>query len=178
MKKSIIASVIALGLMGGVAHAATSNNTVIFHGAVSATTCDITPSQNGQILADSTVYLGTVAPNAEGQAKEFVLKAKDANDAACKALTAQQTATVSWSSAFLNANGLVADPGNSVAGDAQVLLNSVNAKTPGAITASANTADFTADKVTGEGLKFNAKAKGGATPGTFQTAASFSVAYK
>lgn len=178
MKKSIIASVIALGLMGGVAHAANSNNTVIFHGAVSATTCDVVPSQNGQLLADSTIYLGTVAPNTEGQAKEFVLKAKDANDPACKALTNQQTATVAWASSFLNVNGLVADPGNSVASDAQVLLNSVNSKTPGAITASANTADFTADKVIGEGLKFNAKAKGGATPGTFQTAASFSVAYK
>ncbi|HGB9753169.1 TPA: fimbrial protein [Escherichia coli] len=177
MKKGIIASVVALGLMGGVAHAANSSNTVIFHGAVSTTTCDITPSQNGQLLADSTIYLGTVAPNTEGQAKQFVLKAKDANDAACKALTAQQTATVAWASALLNANGLVAEQG-SIAGDAQVLLNSVNAKTPGAITASANTADFTADKVIGEGLKFSATAKGGATPGTFQTAASFSVAYK
>lgn len=177
MKKSIIASVVALGLMGGVAHAANSNNTVFFHGSVSTTTCDLSTSQNGQLLADSTVYLGTVAPNAEGQAKEFVLKATNANDAACTALTAQQTATVSWTSDLLNANGLVAGKG-SIAGDAQVLLNSVNAKTPGAITASANTADFTADKVIGEGLKFSAKAKGGATPGTFQTAASFSVAYK
>ena len=176
MKKSIISSVIALGLMGE-AYAANSNNTVIFHGAVSATTCELVPSQNGQLLVDSTVYLGTVAPNAEGQSKEFVLKAKDANNAACKALTAQNTATVAWTSAFLNANGLLADP-SSIANDAQVLLSSVNAKTPGAITASANTADFTADKVIGEGLKFNAKAKGGTTPGTFQTAASFSIAYK
>ncbi|CAD5746628.1 fimbrial protein [Escherichia coli] len=178
MEKNIIACVIALGLMGGGAHAANSNNTVIFHGAVSATTCDITPFQNGMLLTDSTIYLGTVAPHAEGQAKEFVLKAKDANDPACAALTAQQTATVAWTSAFLNANGLIADPSSSVATDAQVLLNSVNAKTPGAITASANTADFTADKVIGEGLKFNAKAKGGTIPGTFQTAVSFSVAYK
>ncbi|MCI3086819.1 fimbrial protein [Escherichia coli] len=176
--KNIIASVIALGLMGGVAHAANSSNTVIFHGAVSATTCDITPSQNGQILTAGTIYLGTVAPNAEGQAKEFALKAKDASDPACMALTAQQTASVAWTSAFLNANGLNADPSSSVATDAKVLLNSVNAKMPGAITASANTADFTADKVIGEGLKFSAKAKGGAIPGTFQTAASFSVAYK
>lgn len=178
MKKSIIVSVISLGLMGGIAHAANSSNTVVFHGSVSATTCDITPSQNGQLLTDSTIYLGTVAPSAEGQAKEFVLKAKDVNDPACAALTAQQTATVAWTSAFLNANGLVADPSSSIATDAQVLLNSVNAKTPGAITASANTADFAADKVIGEGLKFNAKVKGGTTPGTFQTAASFAVAYK
>lgn len=178
MKKSIIASVIALGLMCGVSHAANSNNTVIFHGAVSAKTCDITPSQNGMLLADSTIYLGTVAPNVEGQAKEFVLKAKNANDAECKALTNAQTATVAWASAFLNADGLVADPSSSVAKDAIVLLNSVNAKASGAITASANTADFDADKVIGEGLQFSAKAKGGATPGTFQTAASFSVTYK
>lgn len=179
MKKSIIASVIALGLMGGVAHAADSNNTVIFHGSVSATTCDLVPSQNGQLLAASTINLGTVAPGAEGQAQEFVLKAKNANDAGCKNLTAQKTATVSWRSAFLNASGLVADPSNSVASDAQVLLNNVNGINQGAaITASANSADFAADKIISEGLQFSAKAKGGATPGTFQTAASFSVAYK
>ncbi|WP_088552411.1 fimbrial protein [Escherichia coli] len=177
MKKSIIASVIALGLMGGVAHA-DSNNTVIFQGAVSATTCDLVPSQNGQLLADSTVYLGTVAPGVEGQAKEFVLKAKDSTDATCKGLTDQQTATVSWVSTFLNGDGLIADPDNSEAADAQVLLNSVNAKNPGAITSSAHTAEFTADKVIGDGLKFSAKAKGGTTVGSFQTAASFSVWYK
>ena len=178
MKKSIITSVIALSMMGGVAHAANSDNGVLFHGAVSATTCDIAPSQNGRVLSGSAVYLGTVAPNTEGQAKEFVLKARDAKDASCKALTGQQTATVSWTSTFLSANGLIADPNHSDATDALVLLSSVNAKTPGAITASENTADFTADKVIGEGLKFNAKAKGGAASGSFQTSAAFSVAYK
>ncbi|EIS3328274.1 TPA: fimbrial protein [Escherichia coli] len=178
MKKSIMTSVIALSMMGGVAHAANSDNSVLFHGAVSTTTCDLSPSQNGRVLSGSAVYLGTVAPNAEGQAQEFVLKAGDAKSDSCKALTSQKTATVAWTSAFLTANGLIADPNHSEATDAQVLLSSVNAKNPGAITASANTADFTADKVIGEGLKFKAKAKGGAASGSFQTAASFSVAYK
>lgn len=178
MKKSIIASVIALAMMGGIAHAADSQNTVIFHGAVSATTCDVAPSQNGHYLADSTVALGTVAPGAEGQATEFVIKAKDPNNQACAGLTSQQTATVSWTSALMNGTGLAADVNNSVATDAQVLLSSVNAKNAGAITASANTADFEANLLVGDGLKFSAKPKGGNESGTFQTAASFSVAYK
>ncbi|ENW0636919.1 major pilin PefA, partial [Salmonella enterica] len=44
MKKSIIASIIALGVLGGTAHAA---NEVTFLGSVSATTCDLTTSVNG-----------------------------------------------------------------------------------------------------------------------------------
>lgn len=177
MKKSIIASVIALGMIGGVAHAA-GNNTVIFHGAVSDTTCDIVPSVNGQVVADSTIALGTVSAGHAGAEKEFVMKAKNVNDPACKALTNQQTATVSWASAFLNGTGLIADAASSTATDAMVLLESKNAKNAGAITASANIAEFTADKVVGEGLKFAAKAQGGQEKGTFQTSASFSIAYK
>lgn len=173
MKNSIIASIVALGITGGAAHAADS--TVIFQGAVSATTCDLTPSVGGAYLPDSTISLGTVAPNTEGQAVEFALKASNPQDAACQGLGAQQTATVSWASAKFNATGLSVDGS---ASDATVLLNSVNAKTPAAITLSQNSADFTADKVVNDGLKFSAKTKGGAQPGTFTTAASFAVAYK
>ncbi|EGG3587708.1 major pilin PefA, partial [Salmonella enterica] len=54
MKKSIIASIIALGVLGGTAHAA---NEVTFLGSVSATTCDLTTSVNGAAQPNQVVQL-------------------------------------------------------------------------------------------------------------------------
>ena len=176
MKKSIIASIIALGMVGGAAHAAdVAKNNIFFHGSVTDTTCDITPSVNGTLLPSGTINLPVAQVGQEGQGVEFALKAADPTAAGCAGLTNQKTAIVSWVSDKLDATGLRVD---GQASDAMVLLSSVNAKTPGAINLTANTAEFTADNVIGDGLKFSAKTKGGNTAGTFSTAASFTVAYK
>lgn len=71
MKKSIIASIIALGVLGGTAHAA---NEVTFLGSVSATTCDLTTSVNGAAQPNQVVQLGTVQAGQEGTAVDFAMK--------------------------------------------------------------------------------------------------------
>lgn len=172
MKKSIIASIIALGVLGGTAHAA---NEVTFLGTVSATTCDLTTSVNGAAQPNQVVQLGTVAKGVTGQPVDFAMKPANPTAPGCQNL-AQKTATVSWASAALDGEGFGATSG--AAGDAKVLVDSVNSKNPGAVNANASTVDFDANNLTTDGLKFTAKLKGGQTEGDFKSVASFAVAYK
>lgn len=80
MKKSIIASIIALGVLGGTAHAA---NEVTFLGSVSATTCDLTTSVNGAAQPNQVVQLGTVQANQPGNFVDFAMKPVDPNAQGC-----------------------------------------------------------------------------------------------
>ncbi|HCC1352343.1 TPA: major pilin PefA [Salmonella enterica subsp. enterica serovar Paratyphi C] len=172
MKKSIIASIIALGVLGGTAHAA---NEVTFLGAVSATTCDLTTSVNGAAQPNQVVQLGTVQANQTGNAVEFAMKPADPTAQACGNL-AQKTATITWASAALDGEGFGATSGT--AADAKVLVDSVNSKAPGAVNANASSVDFDGANLTTDGLKFTAKLKGGQTEGDFKSVASFAVTYK
>lgn len=173
MKKSIIASVVALGVMSGYAHA----DQVIFTGAVTANTCQLAPSVNGNTLANQVVALPDVAPGATGNAVNFAMKPSNPAAAGCANL-AGKTVSVGWSGAGLSAEGFKANPG-SVASDATVLLTAKNSKTANtAINATVSAVEFEADKLTADGLQFEAKAKGGAQAGNFQSTASFTVAYK
>ncbi|MFH6596456.1 major pilin PefA [Salmonella sp. XN2] len=172
MKKSIIASIIALGVLGGTAHAA---NEVTFLGSVSATTCDLTTSVNGAAQPNQVVQLGTVQAGQEGQVVDFAMKPADPTAGGCQNL-AGKTATVSWASAALDGEGFGATSG--AATDSKVLVESVNSKKPGAVNANASMVDFDAGNLTADGLKFTAKLKGGQTEGDFKSVASFAVAYK
>ncbi|TQN75817.1 UNVERIFIED_ORG: hypothetical protein FHU00_4859 [Citrobacter freundii] len=175
MKKSIIASVVALGMIGGTAHAASE---VIFNGAVSATTCELAPSVNGNTLPNQVVTLATADLNKEGAATTFSMKPADPTAAGCTGLTDQNTISVGWSGANLGAQGFKANPG-SVASDAIVLLTAKNSKTADTvINVSAPSVDFAGDKLATDGLQFEAKTKGGAVAGNFTSTASFTVAYK
>ncbi|HGE5896224.1 TPA: fimbrial protein [Escherichia coli] len=174
MKKSIIASIIALGVLGGTAHAA---NEVTFLGAVNAATCDLTTSVNGAAQPNQVVQLGTVQVGKEGTAVDFAMKPADAAAPGCQGLDTK-TVTISWASAALNADGFGATSG--AASDATVLVNNVNAKTnPGAaVNANASSVEFNGADLKADGLKFQAKLKGGQTEGDFKSVASFAVAYK
>lgn len=172
MKKSIIASIIALGVLGGTAHAA---NEVTFLGSVNAATCDLTTSVNGAAQPNQVVQLGTVQAGQTGTAVEFAMKPADASAQGCQNLNTK-TVTVSWASSALNADGFGATSG--AATDAVVLVNSVNSKTPGAVNANTSTVDFDGANLTTDGLKFNAQLKGGQTEGDFKSVAAFAVAYK
>lgn len=175
MKKNLLAiSALALVVMSSSAMAA--SNEVTFLGAVTNTTCDLTTTVGGVAQPNGVVQLGTVAPNAEGKTVAFALKAANPADPACAALTSTDTATVSWASSSLGATGFGITSG--AAADSLVLVNSLNAKTPGAINANTSIVDFAADKVLTDGLQFDAKLKGGATIGDFKSVASFAVAYK
>lgn len=175
MKKGIIASVIALGMIGGTAHAASN---VIFSGAVSTTTCELAPSVNGSILANQVVTLPTAEPNKTGAVATFAMKAVDPSAAGCTALTDNNTISINWSGSNLGAAGFMANPG-SMASDAVVLLTAKNSKVADSvITASASSVDFAGSKLGTDGLKFDAKTKGGALSGNFTSTASFTVSYK
>ena len=173
MKKSIIASVIALGMLGGYAHA----GQVIFSGAVTADTCDLVPSVNGSPLPNQVIVLPTVAPGVTGNAVTFAMKPANQAAPGCANL-AGKAVTVDWSGSGLGVEGFRADAG-SIASDAVVMLTAKNSKTPNtAVNASASTVEFGGDKVTTDGLQFDAKTKGGQQAGNFQSTASFTVAYK
>ncbi|EEU9537396.1 fimbrial protein [Escherichia coli] len=176
MKKYIIASIVGMGIMSGtVAHAA--DNEVTFLGAVNTTTCNLTTSVNGAVQPNQVVQLGTVAVNQEGTPVNFAMKPANPNDPGCKGLDASKTVTVSWASAALNADGFGATSG--AATDATVMVNNLNAKTPNkAVNVNASTVEFSGDVLNTDGLKFQAKLKGGATEGDFKSVASFAVAYK
>lgn len=173
MKKSIIASIIALGVLGGAANAA--NNEVTFLGAVNATTCDLTTSVNGAAQPNQVVQLGTVAPKGTGDVVDFAMKPADPTAAGCQNL-AGKTVTISWASSALGAEGFSATSG--AADDATVLVNSVNSKAPGVVNANTHIIDFDGANLTGDGLKFNAQLQGGNKEGDFKSVASFAVAYK
>lgn len=174
MKKSIIASIIALGVLGGTAaHAA--NNEVTFLGSVNAATCDLTTSVNGAAQPNQVVQLGSVQPGVTGNVVDFAMKPADPAAPGCQNLDTK-TVTVAWASAALNADGFGATSG--AATDSTVLVNSVNSKIPGAVNANTSTIDFDGAKLATDGLQFQAKLKGGPTAGDFKSVASFAVAYK
>ncbi|EPB5280946.1 fimbrial protein [Escherichia coli] len=177
MKKYIIASIVGMGIMSGtVAHAA-NNNEVTFLGTVSATTCNLTTSVNGTAQPNQVVQLGTVSASQEGDFVDFSMKPVNPADSGCQNLDSKAV-TVTWASATLNASGFGATSGTAT--DATVLVKNVNAKTnTGAfVTADASTVEFNGSDLKTDGLKFQAKLKGGKTEGDFKSVASFAVAYK
>ena len=174
MKKSVIATVLTLGMISGYAHAASD---VIFSGAVSAVTCDLAPSVNGNTLPNQVVVLPVAAPNVEGSPATFAMKPVNSAAPGCANMTGK-TVSIDWSGAGLNSVGFAANAG-STASDATVLLTAKNSKTPNtAISVSSSTVEFEGDKLSTDGLQFEAKTKGGAQAGNFQSTASFTVAYK
>ncbi|EKN4715480.1 fimbrial protein [Yersinia enterocolitica] len=179
MKKSIIASVIALGLVGGAAHAA--NNEVQFVGAVTSETCDLQPETSDGGMITNIVNLGSVKVGETGQPVEFALKPVDATAPGCQAIAVpNKTATVSWASPAFTADGLKAISG--AATDAAVLLTAKNSGAAGnadtVINSSTRSVLFPATQITQDGLTFAAQLKAKNAVGDFQSAASFVVAYK
>ena len=170
MKKLMIASAIAMTMTAGSAMA--SQGDVKVFGNVSAVTCDVTPSIDGNVT--DLVQLGTVAPGGEGDAKDIIFKATNVSGGDCASLT-DKTASIAWTGE-LTPNGIGAQGGT--AQDAYVILTPANGKDSNPINASHNVSTFAASKLATEGLQFTAKLKGGTTPGDFQTAAAYAVTYQ
>ncbi|MEB5957030.1 hypothetical protein MXE97_19995 [Escherichia coli] len=182
MKKLMIASAIAMTMAAGSAMASQGN--VQFFGTVTAKTCDLVVDQGGAVV--NMIQLGSVgnggtsAGNDIGEEKTFTLK--PAAGANCNSITA---AKMAWDSPAMNANGIGNQSGKAI--DAHVKLVAVNSmgkvqtdiNADKEIKAGQNTVDYT---ITGtgladEGFKFKAQLVGGTTPGDFNTAAAYSVAY-
>ncbi|WP_089576374.1 hypothetical protein [Escherichia coli] len=180
MKKSIITSIIALGLVSGLAQAAEKE--IQFVGSVTAVTCDIEPSVDGSdTMMPGIIQLGTVKINETGRAVDFTFKPSAAadNQANCDAMLDTGTVSLTWTSDKFSNEGLGSFSG--VATDAHVEITPQNAKTqPGFIKASATTHEFapTLLKTGGVGLQYKAALHGGLVAGDFHSAAKFNFSYK
>lgn len=177
MKKTIIASILALGIIG-VNTAQAADSEVNFIGAVTAETCDLSPAVGGTTQLSTVVQLGTVAPGEnDGTPVNFSLKAANPAASGCANLEDQDVAHVSWTSPAMNAEGLGATAGT--ADDAVVILKTLNAKDAQVtINNTTRAADFEAKKALSDGLQFSAQLKSGQKSGDFQSVAAFAVSYK
>lgn len=172
MKKVIIASTVALSFMGMVNTASAAHGEVQFIGAVTATTCNLVPEVGGAV--NNLVQLGTAGLTTAAPAVSFALK----GDANCTALTATDTAEISWGGPF-NAQGLRAQSGTATG--AWVKLTAVNSKTANQdMTSALSTASFAGNLIISgaDGAQFTATLNGGGTAGDYKSAAAFVVAYK
>ncbi|CAD5881985.1 putative fimbrial protein FanC [Escherichia coli] len=182
MKKSILASVIALGMVSGLAQAA--GNEVQFVGSVVATTCDLEASGTGSDagLVKNIIELGQTKINTPGKEVTFVFKpVNDAqNQQNCEQLAGSGSKVVlTWNSnAFDGQNGLGAISG--AASDAFVTVQALNADTNNNVVmlTSGASQEFAAAKLASDGLQYKAQLVGKTQPGDFQTASKFTVHYK
>ncbi|WP_089644659.1 hypothetical protein [Escherichia coli] len=185
MKKSIIASIVALGMASGMAQAAV--NEVQFHGNVTTVTCDLTPSVDGSLNPNGPglIELGDAKVGGEGKVVSFAFKpVSDAqNVAACNAIAndaAINGINLTWTGSKFGSAGLGALDG-SAAADSHVEIKPINSKTQNAtfVKASGETNSFERTVLLqgGDGLKYEAVLKAGQTAGDFKAAATFNMTY-
>lgn len=182
MKKSILASVIALGMVSGLAQAA--GNEVQFVGSVVATTCDLEASGTGSDagLVKNIIELGQTKINTPGKEVTFAFKPVNnaQNQKNCEQLAGSNSKVVlTWNSnAFDGQNGLGAISG--AASDAFVTVQALNADTNNNVVmlTSGDSQEFAAAKLASDGLQYKAQLVGKTQPGDFQTASKFTVHYK
>lgn len=181
MKKSIIASVVALGLVSGLAQAAEKE--IEFVGSVTKITCDITPVVDGaESMTPGVIQLGSVHLNSYGKAVDFAFKPTPyaTNIMSCDEMDDNGTAVLTWSGDKFSSQGLQGLSGSAT--DAVVEIKAMNAKTGAGdiVTASGTEHEFEASllKTGGEGLKYKAQLVGGSQAGDFKTAAKFNFSYK
>lgn len=182
MKKSILASVIALGLVSGLTHAA--ENEVQFVGSVVKTTCDLEASGTGPNagLVKNVIELGQATTGMPGKDVNFAFKpVNEGNNVQNCAQLAQDgisTVALTWNSNAFNGTGLAAISGT--ASDAYVEVKATNAKVGNdeVMTTSGAVQEFDATKLSSEGLQYQAKLIGGNKPGDFKTASKFTFYYK
>ncbi|MBZ8396668.1 fimbrial protein [Escherichia coli] len=171
MKKLMIASAIAMTMAAGSAMA--SHGEVQFFGNVTEVTCDVTPEVNGSVT--DLVQLGTVTKGAKGEEKHIKFKATGSTGGKCTSLDGKN-ATFTWQG-NLGENGINAQSG--LADDAYVIFTPVNADDGNnPITASQQTATFSAEKAISDGFEFKAQLQGKDKVGDFYTAAAYAVTYQ
>ncbi|HAW4095027.1 hypothetical protein [Escherichia coli] len=175
MKKLMIASHIAMAMAASSAMATVqrgSQGEVQFVGTVAAKTCDVVISGDGAV--NNQVQFGVV--NANGTAtKGFKVLLKDPS-----CISGSNKATFVWYSPALGDTGIKNQSG--AAKDAYVELKGKNGATNAPsradlITALNNSLDFTVSQAE-MGFEYEATLHAGTTPGSFETAASYTIAYE
>lgn len=175
MKKLMIASAIAMIMAAGSAMADVkqgSQGEVQFIGTVAAKTCDVFVSGDGAV--NNQVQFGVT--NVGGTVdKEFTVSLKDPT---CVASSTK--ATFVWFSPTLSNTGIKNQSGT--ASDSYVELKAKDgadnaADHTDAITALNNSVGFTISQAE-KGFVYEATLHAGSTPGSFETAAAYSVVYE
>ncbi len=184
MKKSIIASVIALAAFSGAANAANAapdaNAGTIdlnFSGTVSTTTCALDPTVGG-ITGKNDIALGQTELNTKGADIEVIFKPTAASAAACNAAT--NDFVMQWEgvgSSFEN-QGLKAATG--AASDSHVQIQATNAKTSNNTIAESDgfQYEFTSAEMKANGLKYKVALMGGSQVGDMTATAQVKHWYK
>ncbi|MDD8654788.1 hypothetical protein LAX21_20010 [Escherichia coli] len=175
MKKLMIASVVAMSMTAGSAMAAMgdagSQGQVQFVGTVAAKTCDVVIDGAGAV--NNLIQFGTVTKGATSQ-KNFSVKLKDPT-----CVAGLNKAHFTWVSTNFNSKGIANQSGT--ASDSWVKLNAVSgtntSTTVADITSTNNVVDFNIADAT-QGFGYQAVLNAGQTPGTFETAAAYSVVYE
>lgn len=175
MKKLMIASAIAMAMTAGSAMAAAqqgSQGEVQFVGTVAATTCDVIVSGDG--ATNNQIQFGVVNVS-DTKAKEFKISLKDPS-----CLASSSKATFMWSSPTLSETGIKNQSGTASA--AYVELKAKDgadnaADRTDAITALSNSVGFTVSQAE-KGFEYEATLHAGDVPGSFETAAAYTVVYE
>ena len=180
MKKNIVASVIALIMGVGVAHAANNANAgtidLGFSGTVSSTTCALVPEVGGKNgVVD--IALGQTDKNFKGADIEVTFKPAADSAAACAAATTDFVMQWSGVGSVFSASGLKASGG--AATDSYVLVKATNAKVNNnkQVNADGFQYEFNKSDVV-SGLKYTMNLQGGAKVGDMTAAAQVKHWYK
>ncbi|ECU3284686.1 fimbrial protein [Salmonella enterica subsp. enterica serovar Javiana] len=183
MKKSIIASVVALGMVSGGVQA--SEQDVTFHGSVTTVTCDLDVTGdgiNGNLPNMVDLGQAKLGDADSGKVVNFVFKPSQTagNQAACDVMEANNTASLTWFGTSFDGNGLGKTSGT--AEGASVKLMATNAKTNNnqPVTANGTVHEFSADKLKtgGDGLQYSAQLIPGTEAGSFEAVARYAFSYK
>ncbi|HFL4980891.1 TPA: hypothetical protein ACG34Y_004926 [Escherichia coli] len=175
MKKLMIVSAIAMTMAAGSAMANVqqgSQGEVQFVGAVAAKTCDVVITGDGAV--NNQVQFGVVNVS-DIATKEFKVSLKDP-----KCISGSNKATFAWYSPALSDTGIKNQSGT--AKDSYVELKGKDGATntpsrTDLITALNNSLDFTVSQAE-MGFEYEATLHAGTTPGSFGTAASYTIVYE
>lgn len=175
MNKLMITSAIAITMATGSAMAALgdagSQGQVQFVGTVAAKTCDVVVDGAGAV--NNLIQFG-VTTKGQNVSKKFSVKLKDPN-----CVSGMSKAYFTWVSPNFNSQGIANQSGSST--DSWVKLNAVDgtntSTTVADITSTNNAVEFSIVDAT-KGFEYQAELNAGQVPGTFETAAAYSVVYE
>lgn len=175
MKKLMIASAIAMTMAAGSAMATVqqgSQGEVQFVGAVVANTCDVVISGDGAV--NNQVQFGVVNVSATKE-KDFKISLKEPS-----CIADAKKATFAWYSPALGETGIKNQSGTAKGSYVELKAKNDATNNPShtnVITALNNGVDFTVTQAE-MGFEYTATLHADSTPGSFETAASYTVVYE
>ncbi|WP_114766728.1 hypothetical protein [Vibrio rhodolitus] len=174
MKKSVLAITFTSCFFAFNAQANTSS--VTFSGTVTNVTCDTEILTGGVATPSRQINLGTVGLGETGAPVTFKIQSIDpVNGGPC--VSAQNGATMLWTAANFDSNGLTNASGTATGAYATILAKPTGG-TAQLITGPSPSVSFPSEDISTHGMTFDASLVGDTTPGTYTSVATYSIAYK